>query len=66
MQERLIRGTVINSLPGLSRSGALSSGSGSQRSSAGAFCSPESAAAPGGSETRSDPRADKHTHILPI
>lgn len=64
--ESLSDGTVISPSPGLSLPAALSSGSGSQCSSAGACYSPGSAAAPAGSGTPSDPRAERnHTHITP-
>lgn len=58
---------VISSLLGLSLPAALSSGSGSQCSSAGACYSPGSAAPPGSSGTPSDPRAEsKDTHVLGV
>lgn len=64
--ESLSDGTVISPSPGLSLPAALSSGFGSQYSSAGACYSPGSAAAPAGSGTPSDPRAERnHTHITP-
>lgn len=64
-QKSLSDGTIISSLPGLSLPAALSSGSGSQCSSAGACHSPGSAAAPGGSGTPSDPRAErKDKHVI--
>lgn len=57
-QDNLSGEVVKSSLLGLSLPAALSSGSESLCSSAGAFYSPGSAAAPGGSGTPSDPRAE--------